>query len=168
MTAAGTEVADLTPSGMDDNDPEYLPDGRIVFKTDRFSTLPEVRITVMSDDGSSVVQVTSFDAVSDHDPVGDNTWCVFERFNKATNYATDPETGFTPWDIIEAKLDGGQERIFMEDGWINWLPVYSPDGRYIVYLKTQPHTAAHLMTRDGKEIGRLIPGITTIGYIDWK
>ena len=170
MTADGTEVADLTPPGFDDNDPEYLPspDGRIMFKTDRFSTFPQVGIAVMNADGSGVTQITAPNGFSDHDPVGENQWCVFERFNKPTNYAIDPETGFTPWDIIEARLDGGQERILMEDGWLNWLPIYSPDGHHILYLKSQPHTAAHIMTRQGQEIGRLIPGITSIGYIDWK
>ena len=100
--------------------------------------------------------------------MGDTTWTLFERFNKATNYSTDPETGFTPWDIIEAKLDGSQEKILVNDGWVNWLPVYSPDSRYIVYLKNLPYTSAHIMTRAGRDLGRLIPDITTIRYIDWK
>lgn len=168
MTAGGVEIADLTPAGSDDNDPEYLPDGRIVFKTDRFSTFPQVRIAVMDADGANVHQVTATGGVSDHDPVGDGTWTIFERFNKGTNYATDPETGFTPWDIVEAGLDGSSETLLMDDGWVNWLPVYSPDGRYIVYLKSVPYTSAHLMTRAGRDLGRLIPGITSIRYIDWK
>ncbi len=74
----------------------------------------------------------------------------------------------TAWDIIEAKLDGSEERILVDDGWVNWLPVYSPGGDYIVYLKSVPHTAVHLMTRAGQDLGRLIPGGTRIRYIDWK
>jgi len=30
MDTAGTEMMDLTPNGVDDNDPDYLPDGRII------------------------------------------------------------------------------------------------------------------------------------------
>jgi WD40-like Beta Propeller Repeat len=168
MTPAGTDAVDLTPAGKDDNDPDYLPDGRIVFKTDRFSTSPQVHIAVMDADGTNVVQVTAINGTSDHDPLGNDAYVLCERFNKATNYATDPEAGFTPWDIIEAKLDGSQERIVMADGWVNWLPVYSPGGGYILYLKSQPYTSAHLMTLDGVDLGRLIPNITSIRYIDWK
>ena len=47
MSDDGTELEVLTPDGVSDNDPDFLADGRIVFKTDRFSTLPEVRIAVM-------------------------------------------------------------------------------------------------------------------------
>jgi hypothetical protein len=168
MTDSGVEIGELTPAGADDNDPDFLPDGRIVFKTDRFSTSPELRIAVMNADGSRVVQVTDVDGVSDHDPVGDRTFAVFERFNKGTNYATDVEAMFTPWDLVEARLDGSGEETLLSDGWVNWLPVYDPSGGYICYLKNSGYTAAYLMSRNGKDFGRLIPDITRIRYIDWK
>ena len=95
--------------------------------------------------------------------------CFSKRFNKDSDYATDPETAFTPWDILSAPADGSTApTLLVADGWVNWLPVYSPDSRYIVYLKSLPHTAACLMTRDGKYLGRLIPDMTRIRYIDWK
>ena len=66
---SGNEIADLTPQGIDDNDPDYLPDGRIIFKTDRFSVFPELRIALMNDDGSGVLQfaelVTIAEVVTD-------------------------------------------------------------------------------------------------------
>jgi TolB protein len=164
----GALIDDLTPDGSDDNDPEYLPDGRIVFKTDRFSALPQVRIAVMNEDGTGVSQLTAVSGVSDHDPVGDSAFAIFERFPKDTNYAADIETGFINWDIIEAALDGSGERRLLSDGWVNWLPVYDPSGQYIVYLKSAGYTAAHLMTRNGEQRGQLIPGITRLKYIDWK
>lgn len=168
MDTDGNEILDLTPVGADDNDPDYLPDGRIVFKTDRFSTAPQVRIAVMNADGSGVIQLTDADQTSDHDPVGDENFTVFERFNKGTHYAVDVEMPFTPWDIIEARLDGSGEQTLLADGWVNWLPVYDPSGQYICYLKNSGYTAAYLMTRDGQNLGRLIPDITRIHYIDWK
>jgi hypothetical protein len=168
MADDGTEIADLTPAGTDDNDPDYLPDGRLVFKTDRFSTLPEVRIAVMNEDGTGVSQLTNTGAVSDHDPVGDGVFAVFERFSKDTDYSTDVETGFVPWDLVETRLDGSGERVLLADGWVNWLPVYDPTGRYLVCLKSAGYTAAHLLTRDGRDLGRLIPDLTRLTYIDWK
>jgi hypothetical protein len=144
MEADGTEISDLTPAGVDDNDPDYLPDGRIIFKTDRFSVFPQLRIAVMNEDGTSVLQLTDVDETSDHDPVGDLTFTVFERFLKGTHYATDVEAFFTSWDIVEARLDGGGEQTLHSDGWINWLPVYDPSGQYICYLKGSGYTAAYL------------------------
>jgi len=168
MTSDGTEIADLTQPQFDDNDPDWLPDGRIVFKTDRFSALPELRIAVMDDTGDNVKQVTFMDGVVDHDPMGDMQYTVFERLMKSANYATDVTSIFTPWNIIEASLDGSEERSLVADVWINWLPVYDPSGQYIVYLKTHGYTDARLITRDGKDLGRLIPDITRLTYIDWK
>jgi len=170
MTAAGVEIADLTLPSFNDNDPDWLPDGRIVFKTDRFDTaLPDqVRIAVMNADGSNVTQLTNTAGTSDHDPTATNTVAVFERFTKGTNYSTDPSSIYTPWNIVEARIDGSGERTLLADGWVNWLPVHDPGGQYLVYLKSVGYTDARLMSKDGRDLGRLIPGITKIRYIDWK
>jgi len=168
MTASGQELADLTPAGVDDNDPDFLPDGRIVFKTDRFSAVPEVRIAVMDPDGSNVRQLTAVAGTSDHDPVSDGTVTIFERFTKPTNYATDPEAGFSAWDLIEAKVDGSGERTLRADGWVNWLPVFDPSGQFIAHLRGVGYTDVQLMTRDGQPLGRLVPGISRVRYLDWK
>lgn len=167
-SSTGAEIADVTPAGADDNDPDYLPDGRLVFKTDRFSALPQVRIAVMNEDGSGVTRLTDVTGVSDHDPVGDGVGAVFERFSKGTDYATDVEAAFVAWDLVEVRLDGTGEHVLLADGWVNWLPVYDPSGRYLVYLKSAGYTAAHLLTRDGRDLGRLIPDLTRLTYIDWK
>jgi hypothetical protein len=168
--ATGTEIADLTSPSYNDNDPDWLPDGRIVFKTDRFDTsLPDqVRIAVMNADGSNVTQLTNTAGTSDHDPTATNTVAVFERFTKGTNYSTDPSSIYSPWNIVEARIDGSGERTLLSDGWVNWLPVHDPSGQYLVYLKSVGYTDARLMSKDGRDLGRLIPGITKIRYIDWK
>jgi len=168
ITTDGTEISDLTPLGFHDNDPEYLPDGRVIFKTDRFSLVPEVQIALMNEDGSGLQQVTMQSGVSDHDPVGIDGFTVFERFPKDTNFATDVESGFIGWHIVEASF-AGTETTLLSDGWINWLPLYDPTGAYIAYQKsTGTYTDVRLMTRQGQQFGRLIPGITRIRYIDWK
>lgn len=169
-SATGTEIANLTPSGANDNDPDWLADGRIVFKTDRFGAAgsPEVRIAVMNTDWVTVTQLTNSAGTSDHDPTATNTVAVFERFTKGTDYSTDPSSIYSPWNIVEARIDGSGERTLLADGWINWLPVHDPTGQYIVYLKSVGYTDARLMNKDGRDLGRLIPGITRIRYIDWK
>lgn len=169
MTADGTEIGNLTPSGMADNDPDYLPDGRIVFKTDRFSTEPQVRIATMNESGGNVKQLTFGSGFSDHDPVGNNTYAIFERFPKATQYDTDPEAPFIGWNIVEAALDDSGEHTVLSDGWVNWLPVFAPGGKYIGYLKsTGAYTDIELMTTDGTKIGRLVPNMGQVRYYDWK
>jgi len=170
-SATGTELfSTLTPSTANDNDPDWLPDGRIVFKTDRFNpSLPDqVRIAVMNADGTMVTQVTYSSGTSDHDPTATSTVAVFERFTRDTNYSQDPWAIYSPWNIIEARIDGSGERTLLADGWVNWLPVHDPTGQYLVYLKSMGYTDARLMTKDGRDLGRLIPGITRIRYIDWK
>jgi hypothetical protein len=160
----------VTSTIANDNDPDWLPDGRIVFKTDRFNpSLPDqVHIAIMDADGNNVRQLTSASGTSDHDPTATSTTVVFERFTRNTNYSTDPWAIYSPWNIIEARIDQSGERTLLADGWINWLPVHDPTGQYYVYLKSVGYTDARLMTKDGRDLGRLIPGITNIRYIDWK
>jgi len=169
MTADGTEIADLGSPGFADNDPDYTPDGRLVFKTNRFSASPNLRIAVMNEDGSNVLKVTRITGRSDHDPVADATSTVFERFTLDTDFSTDPDFAFVGWNIVQAALDGSGETTLLEDGWINWLPVYDPSAQYIAYQKTVgAFTELRLMSRAGEEFGRLVPDITGIRYTDWK
>jgi Tol biopolymer transport system component len=167
-TASGLEIANLTPTGANDNDPDWLPDGKIVFKTDRFSIYPEVRLAVMNADGTDVAQLTDTAGTSDHDPTATDTVAVFERFTKGTDYSTDSASLFSPWNIIEVRIDANSERTLMADGWVNWLPVHDPTAQYLVYLKSVGYTDARLMDTNGRDLGRLIPNQTKIRYIDWK
>lgn len=163
-------LSNVTSTTANDNDPDWLPDGRIVFKTDRFNPgMPDqVRIAVMNADGTMVTQLTGSSGTSDHDPTATSTVTVFERFTRDTNYSTDPWAIYSPWNIVEARIDGSGERTLLADGWVNWLPVHDPSGQYLVYLKSTGYTDARLMSKDGRDLGRLIPGITRIRYIDWK
>lgn len=168
MTAEGVEITDLTPPGLDDNDPEFLLDGRILFKTSRFASHPQTRIAVMDSDGSNVTQLSFIENTSDHDPTSDGNVVVFERFPKPTDYTMDVEAGFVGWDLIEVELATLQERSLVADGWVNWLPIHDPSHAYVLYLRSAGYTEARLLTRDGEDLGRLIPDITRIRYIDWK
>ena len=164
----GTERGDLTPDTASDNDPEFLPDGRILFKTSRYRAEPEVRIAVMDADGGNVVELSTVTGGSDHDPAGDGDWVYFERFGRPTDYSTDPESGFVGWDLVRVAPDGTGEQVLMADGWINWLPVPSPDGRAVAYLKGFGQTAVHVMSPAGQDLGRFVPDQSRVRYLDWK
>lgn len=171
MTADGSqEIADLTPDGVDDSDVEYLLDGRLVFKTSRFNDYPILNMAVINEDGSGLSQITYKTNRTDHDAIGDptSTFILFERFMKGTDYRTDPDAVVPPWNIIEARVDGTGERSIVADGWINTTPIYDPSGEYIAYIRLPAYNEVRLVTRDGKQLGRFIPDITSIEFIDWK
>ncbi len=168
MSEDGSKINELTPSPYQDGDPDYLPDGRIVCTTLRFSKEPQIRIAVMNENGNNIRQLSYKGEVSDHDPVGNNEKVYFERFQKNTFWATDAETPFVPWALVEVDLNTGYERTLLLDRWNNRLPIPDPSGQYIAYIKGIAHTAIHLIDLLGKDRGRLIPDITHILYFDWK
>ena len=169
----GVESADLTGVlGDDDRDPDFLPDGRIVFATNRFTAVPphtayETRIAVMNSDGSGLLPLTSSDGVSDHLPDGDAAGVVFERFT-GDGDPTAVEALVTPWNLSAVQLSGGAESTLLADGWINRQPVLDPSGRYVAFIKNTGYNAVHLVGRDGIQYGRLIPGVTTVRSLDWQ
>ena len=59
----------------------------------------------MNADGTMVTQLTSSLGTSDHDPTATNTVAVFERFTRDTNYSQDPWAVYSPWNIVEARIE---------------------------------------------------------------
>lgn len=167
MFVDGTETADLSGAG-DDRDADFLPDGRIVFATNRFTTDYKSRIAVMSAAGGDVVQLTSTDGVSDHAPIGDASKAVFERFSMDADPVAVVESLFAPWNLVEVQLTGISENTLLADGWVNRKPLIDPSGKYVAFLKNTGYSAAYLMGRAGTQYGRLIPNITSIRSFDWK
>jgi Tol biopolymer transport system component len=168
MSEDGIELNNLTPAPFSDGDPDYLPDGRIIFNTNRFSRSPQLRIAVMNEDGTDVRQLTFRPGVSDHDPSGSKGKVYFERFMKDTYYATDIESAFAPWALVEIDLMSGNERIILSDRWANRIPVRAPGGQYIAYIKGVAHQEIRLIDLTARDHGRLLPEITHIRYFDWK
>lgn len=167
MFVDGTETADLSGAG-DDRDADFLPDGRIVFATNRFTTDYKSRIAVMSAAGGDVVQLTSTDGVSDHAPIGDASKAVFERFSMDADPVAVVESLFAPWNLVEVQLTGISENTLLADGWVNRKPLIDPSGKYVAFLKNTGYSAAYLMGRAGTQYGRFIPNITSIRSFDWK
>ncbi len=168
ISESGQFIQNLTPQGIEDHDADYLPDGRIVFKTNRWSSSPQWLTGIMNEDGTNVRQLSFASNVSDHDQFGNDEAVIFERFPKGTNYETDPEGVTLGWDLIEAPLDGSGEFTLLSDGRMNTTPVYDPSGEYILYMKGPAYFEASLMTRAGKILGRFIPDVTQIKFIDWR
>lgn len=192
MDSDGTNLIDLTIitpgyfSGLniDENDPEWLQDGRVVFKTNRFNnsdnkaSTPELSLAIMDIDYffgvelSNLYQISFKKDVVDHDPIGDpNSESVaFERLNWPADYSTEPWTLFVPWDIVIINLADMTEQTVVHDSFVNWLPVYDPSGEYIAYIKNSggEYSELQIISKDGKSFGRLIPDVTKIRYFDWK
>lgn len=122
----------------------------------------------MDADGTHPLQLSGTPGTSDHDPTPSGSIVLFERFLKGTDYSTDFSAFFTPWNLIEAPLNGSGERTVLADGWINWLPIYDPGHHYIAHLKTVGYTDVRLLNPKGRDLGRLIPGHTKVRYLDWK
>ncbi len=117
ISESGQFIQNLTPQGIEDHDVDYLPDGRIVFKTNHWSSSPQFLTGIMNEDGINVQQLSFASNVSDHDQFGNDEAIIFERFP---------------------------------------------------YMKGPAYFEASLMTRAGKILGRFIPDVTQIKFIDWR
>lgn len=103
MSVDGTNLRQLTSSNFDDCDPTYLPNGRIMFSSNRPGFLDEYErrpvelLHVMDADGSNIEQV-SFNMSDDFDPVvlrdGRIAWTRWEHHgtqNRFPLFFTQPD-----------------------------------------------------------------------------
>lgn len=127
INADGSGEANLTvDSGAVDQHPDWTPDGRIVFMSDRGLTGGRLsEIYIMRADGSDAAPLTqSGSAYNAHPAVSpDGTLIVFESDQ-------DVEIGS---ELYVMGLDGhDMRRLTVDDVW-NQNPVWSPDGQQILY-----------------------------------
>ncbi|MCD1295891.1 hypothetical protein CUJ83_12885 [Methanocella sp. CWC-04] len=155
----GTGLKRLTDSPYEDNDPEWSPDGtKIAFKSTR-DTLQSAReeIYVMDSDGSNIRKLTTTSgSQSDHDPSWspDSSEIVFTRYEGSrpwtdivnTNILIENWKELTPWNVYKVDLGGNTEKL-TNLGHMSGLPVFSGDGKNILYLKID------LIIIDGKAAG---------------
>ncbi|MCH8273389.1 MAG: PD40 domain-containing protein [Armatimonadetes bacterium] len=118
MDADGSNPTQLT-SGFSDHDPSYSPDGS------KIAFVRNSDIYVMDADGNNVTQLTNTDN-NDHpswSPSG--TKIVFER-NLGNN------------EIYVMNANGSNKTQITSNGDNNFDPVYTPDGRMIVWERIAP------------------------------
>ena len=168
MTADGVELDDLSNRAVDERDPSYLSDGRIVFKTTRASPWPRYRIAAVHETGVSFGILTEALGGTDHHPMGRGSWIYYERFREERDYTSDPGARLKPWDIMSVHAGGGQGGTLVSDGWANRAPVPDPTGAYVAYLRQSAHSYLELVTESGTFLGRLLPGVTDVVQFDWQ
>ncbi len=168
MTPEGVEVDDLTPDVVDERDPAFLEDGRIVLKTTRASPWPRYRIAALRQSGAAFDILTEGLDGTDHHPASSGPWIYYERFRSLGDYSADPGMRSKSWDILSVHVLGGQGSTLVADGWANRFPAPDPTGFYVAYLRQSGHSYAELIGANGTFLGRLIPDVTEVVQLDWK
>ena len=173
MQADGTGAASITSDPAEENDPEWTKDGKLVIKTSVFTG--QEQLATISPSGALLLRLTD-NAYSDHDPFvsADNQWAWFERFEASGPWAGDFNlTNSTSWPILGVTLDGSGERLLVDNGLVNWLPISGPlgvDQGTLLFFRSTAFNGreVRLIDRFGVDHGRFLPGESRIRYMDWK
>lgn len=169
MDRDGGNIVRVTNNAVEENDPEWTKDGRLVIKSSQWSG--RELMAVMDEDGLNLTQLTSH-LFSDHDGMvsPDNRWVLYERFEDSVQWNQDWNiTNSTSWTIRMVSLDGLEERLLVETGLVNWLPVMGPE-EVIAYFRSTSFNGleVRMIDRFGVDLGRIAPGESKIRYMDWK
>lgn len=170
MDRDGSNLAAVTNSATEVNDPEWTKDGALVIKSSQWTGVELLGVIDLS--GATELQLTDH-TFSDHDGfvTADNAWVLYERFEGSGLWGADLNLTFsTPWTIRMASRDGARERLLVNDGLVNWLPVEGPDGSAMAYIVSTAFNGVELRLTDrfGIDLGRLAPDYSSFRYMDWK
>jgi len=139
MNIDGTNEIALTDNDFEDNDAEWSPDGKyIIFKSSRKTADNKEQIFVMDSLGQNVKRLT-FNENSDHDPswAPDSKSVVFMRYEGKKTWDKFKTSLFESWNVYKVDLDGNETKV-TDFPYIAWLPIYSSDGKYILFCKDFP------------------------------
>lgn len=169
MDRDGGGVVRVTNNSVEENDPEWSKDGRLVIKASQWTGREQM--AVMNEDGTNLFRLTS-NFNSDHDGMvsPDNRWVLYERFEGTGIWNQDLNlTNSTPWTVRMVALDGSEERLLVENNLVNWLPVMGPE-EVTVYFRSTAFNGleVRMIDRFGVDLGRIAPDQSDIRYMDWK
>ena len=102
--------------------PAFLPDGRIVYQGCEGNACG---LYVMNADGANPRQITIF---------ADDTAPAVSPDGKRIAYMS-RSSGY--WQVIVVNVDGTGSRRLTDDWYWNGLPVWSPDGKYLIFVSTR-------------------------------
>lgn len=170
MDDAGRNQRQLTSAGAD-VDPVWAPDGRIVFNSYRWGSLPEVAI--MDADGRNIRRITTNPKGSFNPRVSpDSQWITFFRYDGPGEPFNFDVSLYHGWNIYRIRTDGRDEqRVSVNDGLINYRPAFSPDGRGILYQKVlslnQFYTVLHYIDlQTGRD--QHVLHLSRVDAFDWR
>jgi dipeptidyl aminopeptidase/acylaminoacyl peptidase len=170
MDDTGRNQRQLTTDGAD-VDPVWASNGRIVFGSYRWGSMPEVAI--MNADGSNITRVTTNAKGSLNPRVSpDSQWITFFRYDGPGETFNFDVSLYHGWNIYRIRTDGTDEqRISDNDGLLNYLPVFSPDGRGVLYQKVlslnQFYTVLHYIDlQTGQD--RQVLNLSRVETFDWR
>lgn len=135
MRADGSDQRQVTSDPAEDSEPDWGPDGRIVFKTGRFSDHDQ--LAIMNADGSSLTRLTrsaGADQSPSFSPDGKNV--TFQRYEGPGPYYDFLTSFYNSWNVYVVGANGTEARALTGDGLVNWRPVTAPDNRTVLYQKT--------------------------------
>jgi Tol biopolymer transport system component len=149
MNGDGSDLTQLTENAALDIDPEWSPDGKIAFQSDRdlFSD-----IFVMNADGSGQTNVTNnraFDRSPTFTPDGDTI-----AFDSNLSAGVDNPTGDT--EIFSVDLDGSGLVQLTNNTARDLQPDYAPDGKKIAFVSDRDFAPGiYKMNADGTKQRRV-------------
>jgi Tol biopolymer transport system component len=170
MNARGGNQKQLTNAGAD-GEPAWTPDGRIVFHTGRFGG--SLQIAVMNADGSNITQLTRSEKSSLSPQVSsDGQWVTFFRYDGAGAFYEFGNSLFQPWNIYRIRVNGTDEQRLTDDGMVNFVPTFSPDGQGIFYQKLLDpnsfYSVLHYLDLKSGASRRVLDAVSRVEAFDWR
>lgn len=165
MGVDGTNLTQLTDTPHNETEPLYLPDGRIVFASDRlrmldaYENFPTGQLHVMDPDGSNVVRLSEDPGGETHPTVTESGTIAFTRWQATIKdpcrAQADPiefnELDLSRFSMWEMRPDGDSNghsiygMHIIDDfrgGFVHSRPLYDGTGRFVAVIATSESYSA--------------------------